>query len=115
MALPYHITNTYEVRQKRFLNLFDRGGRDARRTAGTGDCEICERHGGLHFVRRADGTAARIGPDCLEAYNGLNAANVEELRALVDPLHDFFKAISKDDPTGGGAASPGNPAEPDGG
>lgn len=87
MALPQLIENTHKVRQKRFLEAWEAGAVDAHvhRPHAKETCDFCRRpegHG-LHELHCPDGTTYNVGPDCLEAYNGLNASNIGDLRCKV--------------------------------
>jgi hypothetical protein len=87
MALPPLIANTYPVRQGRFLDASDAGAVDAHvhRPHADETCNFCGRpegHG-LHELRCPNGTTYNVGPDCLEAYNGLDDTNIDDLRRKV--------------------------------
>ena len=87
MVLPLLIDDTHLERQARFLEVYDAGAVDAHvhHPLASENCYFCHRphiHG-LHELRCRDGTTFKVGPDCLAAYNGLDAGNIKELRVIV--------------------------------
>jgi hypothetical protein len=87
MGLPPLIENTYPVRQRRFLEAYEAGAVDAHfhRSHADETCDFCGRpegHG-LHELPCPGGTTYHVGPDCLEAYNGLDASHIGDLRRKV--------------------------------
>lgn len=97
MALPPLIEKTYGVRKKRFLDAYDASAVDAHvhRQPNNEKCDICGRteSRGLHELHCPDGSVSKVGPDCLEAFNGLNAGNIDELRELVDPMFRIRRGL----------------------
>jgi hypothetical protein len=87
MAISRLITDNYPVRIKRYLEVLRTGAVDAHRHLAPRRkrCHFCcgKESRGLNVLRSRSGAEFHVGPDCLKAYNALEASDIPALERLI--------------------------------